>query len=885
MRVSPDLAGDLAAAFPGVTLRPVYAGAPEAWPALLVLLGYLALTLVLAMVVLAWKREALRRPATGIASALLLAAFGAWTYLALVAIPDAFLASRLVITHGGNAGRTLDLLYRLFHPEVARAGLVDLLLVVRGADAMPPILAIARLGLWMGGTSLLLLVAAGGWLGAGLVAGVLAAVSTALSPALAVVAGSESPVPAMTACGIAAWVSLEAILDREAAPRVRRWALVPFLGFQYLAIEPRLEYALLWLPADAIVAVALARRRAPWEVIQDLDSRVRAGWTWGSAHPRRAWAIAVVAALLVVLPALLVRVPFLLWDQPRISTYFPFLVPTVLWGFFVPGLAEVCRLAMPGLTVLVMAGLAFGLLRPLRARGLGIGAAALLAGHWYQGLSQSDWELARLVGAVLPVLAMLGLKALGEAPVLARRMAVAAWGMLILVSLVSWGEVMEAPWRDVLSGNPIGAFDDSLEVRVAAARLRERPARCLLAPVLAAEHLEAEAVPPALRSMNLRVLRADFDLDLQLGLAPDAPELVDALRNAAAACGDAEVLLGLDCAIPGMDGCAALRQSLEARFEVAAEGPQYAGVAAYGRRVSPRGVGIFGPPVTGAGGSLAPAAIPPALVGDWVLEGTVDLASDLPPEQAEARAILSEVMADPARQVLVLGCRLSAAGGPVASICSRAFADPGNPIAEGMTPFGVDRTVAAKGARGGNAVEVLRALPIRLQLACRPGDDPGAAGCRLGALRSAGGGEVAVGSPVLARLVEGSALVLVASPVSLDLVPDAIEALDRAAGVPGGVSGLLADALPDASCAPESCEPMRRQVAQVAKGLVARWVEADPEFMVATAHDRACRLVDRDGDGTLDALGTPSAPCELLLWTGVGPARHPVRAAVVGVRR
>jgi hypothetical protein len=510
----------------------------------------------------------------------------------LLFVDSGYLSSHFTIANEGNTGRTLRLLYGLFHPEPVRSALVDLTRWLSSSRDLPPIAAVARVSLAAAGAGCVAIVALGRFLGGGWALSIVAAAGLALSPALATFALSDNPLPVAILWTVGAWTAMRTLLDRDSDVRARRWALVAFLGFQGLLAEMRPEMLLLWVVADAVLLAGMLTRRHPVDVADSAVASVAAWARSAVSTPPRMAATVLGIVLLVALPALLVRLPFMLVQEPRVATYFPFFISTGLWLGFVPGYALLAEWASPAMLIIGAIGLAGALLNPARTMGVGIGVALVLAGHWHQSRSHTDWEFLRWTAALLPILLVLGLETVSRWRT-GWKVTLAAFAasltMVTATGMISDGGLPQGSW---IPRNLLDRMDNVREARKVAHAIKDSPNVCVVAPVLAAEHIGSTRVTPDRARVNILVLQRKLALEVPLGIRQDDPSLPDVVNRLMAACPSSLLYLGLDCTLDGVTFCARLREDWAPWDVETLDGTQYTSPRHYGLRHDPRVAGF-----------------------------------------------------------------------------------------------------------------------------------------------------------------------------------------------------------------------------------------------------------------------------------------------------
>lgn len=542
--------------------------------------------LIAAWILAAPAGAARRRKGWGVCVVSLLAlAFG----LASWWIPESWLISRFSMPHEGNSGRTLSQLFALFHREYVRTALFEVARAFQGDAVLPPVFVQARLTGMLLAASLPVMVAAGVALGGGILLSSAAAVFLLLSHGVFQYVYSDHPIGGVTLFTALAVLALQRVWSSDGRDWSGRMAAIAMVIFQACLAELRPESLALWLLADAAVIAAWVRRQPVGtevsRIAEGVGGRVRSWFI----HPVSLVVPALVVFLIVVIPAVLVRLPFALFDRPRVALYFPLLLSTAAWGGFVPGLVRMSAWLTPAAIALVAAGMIFSIRRPLRAKGIGLGLVALVSAHWFQLQSHPDFAFMRLVVSLVPIALLLGVQAIGAMGQLWRVTAFAFLVSLTIVLGALGGPAGGDAWVRPLVEPPIPRTDNSAEARYVAELLRRERDLCLVAPVLVGDHVGNPVVPPERRRLDLIVMRHDMAARVPLGM-PDADirALTRGLWSTRLACGRMAVYLGLDCSLEGLGFCGILRERLRSVGGTAIGGPVFTDPVQYGRRLSGR---------------------------------------------------------------------------------------------------------------------------------------------------------------------------------------------------------------------------------------------------------------------------------------------------------
>lgn len=510
---------------------------------------------------------------------------GAGLGLATWWIPESWLIDRLSVPHEGNTGRTLSQLFALFHREVLRTAMFEVARALHGDAMLPPVFGFARLTLSLLAASLPVMVAAGTALGGGVLLSSAAAVALLLSHGVFQYVFSDHPIGAVTLFTALGVLALERVWSSDGRDRFGRLAAVAMIVFQAILADLRPETLALWLPADAAVAAAWIRRRPVGSEVSriaaSLGGHVRAWFV----HPVSLVVPVLVVFLIVVIPAVLVRLPFTLFDRPRVALYFPLLMSTAAWGGFAPGLVRMASWLSPAAIVLVGAGMIFSIGMPLRAKGIGLGLVSLVSAHWFQLLSHPDFAYMRLVVSLVPIAILLGVQAIGVLGPLWRVSAL-AFVVSLTVVLAALGEPAGGDaWVRPLVEPPISRVDNSAEARYVGELLRQEKDLCLVAPVLAGDHVGHPVVPAELRRLDLMVLRYDMAARVPLEIPDgDSRALSRWLWTPRLSCGRMAVYLGLDCALEGLGFCDRVRERFKSLGSAPVGGPIFTDPVQYGRR-------------------------------------------------------------------------------------------------------------------------------------------------------------------------------------------------------------------------------------------------------------------------------------------------------------
>ena len=553
----------------------------------LLLMGALATALLL------WRDSgpALRHTRWLVAGFALAFLATAWT--ALAGLTDPFIIDQMVVSVDGNTGKNLTLLYHLFHPEPVRTSLIAVVRHLSGADGLPPMVTVARLSFLCSVASLLGLVLAGILCRAGLAVTVMAIGAWGLSSLFLVNAFSDSPLPFVAFYAAGVHLAGAVMMDRRAPLLPRAAALLPFIGFQFLVADMRPELLVVWIPADALLLASWVSRQGPTDLVERLAEGLFGFARLVAGHWKRMALVLPVVAVVLIAPALLVKAPFSLYDEPRTAQCFPFFLSTVLWGYFVPTLARMAFWVTPALFLFLVAGLLWSLVRPRVMLGAGLGVAAVLSAHWMLALSHTEFNFIRVVGPVVPVLVLLGLSAAGSWN---RNQRLLAAGLCGAVLLSSYGMPDTLHWAGEPSRgleHPLSGQDNVGEARFVSRYLSQNPGVCLIAPVLVDEYYGRDEVPRHRQLVDLLVLRngSAVRFGKALGTA-DHPQLMEAVRAVASGCRESRVYLGLDCTLQGVTYCDALRPHLAYHLGENFQGPQYS-APRYGRRTLRRDIGAY----------------------------------------------------------------------------------------------------------------------------------------------------------------------------------------------------------------------------------------------------------------------------------------------------
>lgn len=577
----------LAGAFPDTPLRPLFLGTRPGWRTAVALVVPLA-----GMVALAWSwvagvaGAARRRRNRGVASVAAVAvvfALVAWSVA-----PDLW-HRWWTVPHEGNSGRTLQQLYQLFHWEFLRSELVWFLWWLNPGESMPPVAVAARLTLASLAASVPVLVAAGVALGAGVVMSLVGVATIFASPLVAQYALSDHPIGGIALFTGLAFLAVERAWRLGAGRGLRVAVGVALACFQVVLAELRAETLVLWLVADAVIVAAWIRGGTPGETCERWATRLRDFVRGRCGSPSGLVGVALLVLVLLMVPALFLWLPFRLFENPRVLSYFPFMTSAALWGLFAPGFLRMAEEMAPAAAALCGLGLAWGLLRPLGARGIGIGIAASLAATWVLGHSQTDWIYARLTASLAPVMTLLGIQAMGRLP-RAAQVGGAAFLAGLTVVLPMFGSVVGGGhWVGRLTAPPLRHVDNTIEAHTVFDQLVGPDGSCLIAPVLAVERAQAEEVPHDRRRIDLLVLERDFAARVLVGIRDeDGVGLADAVVAAGSACERPRLYLGLDCSLQGLRFCDAVKRWFEGGGGSSVEGVPYTAPRNYGRRKDPR---------------------------------------------------------------------------------------------------------------------------------------------------------------------------------------------------------------------------------------------------------------------------------------------------------
>lgn len=512
----------------------------------------------------------------------------------LFVVPDAWILGRFAVVQEGNGVRNLPGLFRLFHAEPFRTALVRGISVLAGLDDSVPVLAIGRLSWLAAGLGLVALGSAGAVLARSVAMGLLSALALGASASFAMLSGTDNPLPFTLAYSIGVWIALRVVLDASSSRGTRLLAGMPAILLQVLLFDLHPDVAFVWIPADAIVVVCLARGGTPGDLGARLRSGIIALWRWTDASRVRRVTFIVLVAVLAVAPWWAPRLPFLIWDQPRTSQQYPFLLARALWGDFLPGFLRMAAWTTLPLTLLAAAGLVAGIVRPVRLLGVAVAAAALLAAHEAQGFLRTDFVFVRWAAGLLPVLLLAALSAFGAASPRLRTAGLVLFGAATLASfvppLLGVDEVAGARVLATTDSALLGT-DNAREARLVARRLADRPDECVVMPVVAREMFDREELPQGDAWVRVLVGRADASLWFADRAAPD--RIAAVAREVAAICPRTSLYLGLDCSLAGVSWCDALRREFPEDEGTVIDGPQYTSSWSYGRRDLPKRAGFF----------------------------------------------------------------------------------------------------------------------------------------------------------------------------------------------------------------------------------------------------------------------------------------------------
>lgn len=476
-------------------------------------------------------------------------------------VPTEVLLSKFSLPLEGNSGRNITQIFSLFHQETFRPAIYRLILALGGEAALPPVFVYAKTTVVFMAMAIPVFVAAGIALGAGVFLSLVGIGSILFSTGVSQYLVSDHAIGGITLTISLVFLALEKVWVSDGTDKRGRFGAISALILQWLVFDLRSEMLVLWFVPDVLILVAWLKGQSPRDYWGDASIRIRSNFKILVSQPLGAILVVLSTVFIVILSVILVYLPFWIFDQPKTFLYFPFMMSTVVWGGFFPGLIKTAPWLSIAAIGLMAVGMFSSFARPLLSKGVGLGFISLMSANWYRYTGHSNYEFIRLVVPMVPLGVILGIQFFASRKELKVPVATGLASLSILLTIFGFAPEGHN-WIQKFTAPAIAVEDNSVEAKYLGSVLKHNPGACLVAPILADEIVGSPRVPEEKAVLDVMLFKQDLAILIPLRIDASKPQAIDELVPMLdCICDSWGLYLGLDCHLEGLDFC----QNLEPR--------------------------------------------------------------------------------------------------------------------------------------------------------------------------------------------------------------------------------------------------------------------------------------------------------------------------------